>query len=201
MKRHYKIKVSGKVQGVFYRASTKQMADLLGIKGFVRNEPDETVYIEAEGDEEVLVKFIQWCHHGPERAQVTYVSVNEHEPVGWRNVCPAGWHVPSDSDFQVLSDFLGGDDISGTHLKAIKLWGKEDATYADNASGFTAPAAGIRFPRGSFDRAGSDGADFWSSTSYNQGSALCRILYYGGSNFGRHTFFKPGALSVRCVAN
>jgi len=83
MKRHHKIKVSGKVQGVYYRASTKQMADLLGIKGFVRNEHDGSVYIEAEGEEGILTKFIQWCHHGPERAEVTYVSINEGEIQGF----------------------------------------------------------------------------------------------------------------------
>jgi acylphosphatase len=83
MKRHYKIKVSGKVQGVFYRASTKQIADLLGVKGFVRNEPDETVYIEAEAEEEALIKFVQWVHHGPERAEVKHVSINEHDVIGF----------------------------------------------------------------------------------------------------------------------
>jgi len=77
MKRHYNIIVSGRVQGVFYRASTKQMADLLGVKGFVLNLADGTVYIEAEGDEEIMVKFIQWCHHGPERAEVSHVSISE----------------------------------------------------------------------------------------------------------------------------
>ena len=83
MKRHHKIKVSGKVQGVYYRASTKQMADLLGIKGFVKNVEDGTVYIEAEGDEEILFKFIQWCHHGPERAEVAHVSITEGEILGF----------------------------------------------------------------------------------------------------------------------
>ena len=83
MKRHHKIKVSGKVQGVYYRASTKQMADLLGIKGFVKNEEDGTVYIEAEADEEMLIKFIQWCHHGPDRAEVAHVSITEGEIFGF----------------------------------------------------------------------------------------------------------------------
>jgi len=83
MKRHHKIKVSGKVQGVFFRASTKQMADLLGVKGFVQNENDGSVYIEAEGEEEILVKFIQWVHHGPDRAEVAYVSINEGEIQGF----------------------------------------------------------------------------------------------------------------------
>ena len=83
MNRHYNILVSGKVQGVFYRASTKQMADLLSLKGFVRNEPEGTVYIEVEGPEDILVKFIQWCHHGPDRAEVSYVSVTEAELFGF----------------------------------------------------------------------------------------------------------------------
>jgi acylphosphatase len=83
MAKHFNITVTGKVHGVFFRASTKQIADLLGIKGFVRNEPNSDVYIEAEGDEEMLTKFLQWCHHGPSAAEVKYVSVLEGEFVGF----------------------------------------------------------------------------------------------------------------------
>lgn len=60
------------------------MADLLGVKGFVRNEDNSDVYIEAEGEEEILTRFIQWCHHGPENAAVKYVSVNEGEIVSFQ---------------------------------------------------------------------------------------------------------------------
>lgn len=77
MNRCYHITVQGKVQGVYFRASAKQMADILGIKGFVRNEPSGDVYIQAEGEEDMLVRFIQWCHHGPDKAKVHMVSVNE----------------------------------------------------------------------------------------------------------------------------
>jgi len=77
--KHYNITVNGKVQGVFFRASTQKMATLLGINGFVQNEPNGDVYIEAEGDEEVLVKFIQWCHHGTDHAEVEHVSIKEGE--------------------------------------------------------------------------------------------------------------------------
>lgn len=69
------IRVSGKVQGVFYRASTKSKADELGVKGFVRNEPDGSVYIEAEGSEEILQEFITWCKQGPSRAVVANADV------------------------------------------------------------------------------------------------------------------------------
>lgn len=77
MKKLFKITVKGKVHGVFYRASAKQMADLLSVKGLVRNESNGDVYIEAEAEEDMLVKFIQWCHHGPDRAEVTAVSIKD----------------------------------------------------------------------------------------------------------------------------
>jgi acylphosphatase len=71
---HLNIKITGKVQGVYYRASAKQKADELGVKGFVRNQPDGSVYIEAEATPELLKKFLAWCHQGPERAQVINVE-------------------------------------------------------------------------------------------------------------------------------
>lgn len=77
--RHMTIVVTGKVQGVFFRASTKEIADQLGIKGFVKNQPDGSVYIEAEGEKETLRQFIAWCHQGPPRAVVSNVQVSESE--------------------------------------------------------------------------------------------------------------------------
>jgi acylphosphatase len=81
--KHVAIKVSGKVQGVFFRASTKDTADKFGVKGFVRNEPDGSVYIEAEGDEEKLNQFIDWCRQGPPRARVEKITIQEGQPHGF----------------------------------------------------------------------------------------------------------------------
>jgi acylphosphatase len=75
------IKISGKVQGVYFRQSAKETADELGIKGFVRNEPDGSVYAEACGEENSLEKFIEWCRSGPERAAVTGINVSGIAPV------------------------------------------------------------------------------------------------------------------------
>lgn len=75
--KHYSINVSGKVQGVFFRASTKEVADEMGISGFVRNEKDGSVYIEAEADEDTLKKLVGWCYQGPPRAVVKNVLVKE----------------------------------------------------------------------------------------------------------------------------
>lgn len=77
MKKHVSIKVSGTVQGVFYRASTKKKADELNIKGFVRNERNGDVYIEAEGEEKELARFVEWCRTGPPAAVVETVEVAE----------------------------------------------------------------------------------------------------------------------------
>ena len=83
MRKHFNIKVAGRVQGVFFRASTKTCADQHNIFGFVRNEPDGTVYIEAEGEERDLEKFIDWCSHGPEAAIVETCEVEEKGLVGY----------------------------------------------------------------------------------------------------------------------
>lgn len=75
--KHYNIRVQGKVQGVFFRASARHRAQLLDICGFARNEKDGSVYIEVEGAEKNLSEFIGWCHEGPENAAVTAVKVEE----------------------------------------------------------------------------------------------------------------------------
>jgi len=83
MKKHFGIKIQGVVQGVFFRASTKQKAEELAIKGFVRNEADGSVYVEAEGGEQELKQFIAWCQHGPPRAEVRQFDLREGSPKGY----------------------------------------------------------------------------------------------------------------------
>ncbi len=83
MKKHFTIRVSGLVQGVFFRASTKQKADSLKITGFVRNEPDGSVYIEAEGSDEDLKRFVQWCHQGPPNARVDECEVRGGDVIAY----------------------------------------------------------------------------------------------------------------------
>jgi acylphosphatase len=83
--KHLDITVKGKVQGVFYRASTKAVADQLGVKGFVKNQPDGTVFIVAEADNATLDMFLDWCHEGPQDAQVESVESHDGELKNYRN--------------------------------------------------------------------------------------------------------------------
>jgi len=75
--KHLNIKIYGQVQAVFFRVTAQEIADRLNIKGFVRNEKDGAVYIEAEGTDENLEKFSRWCKDGPENAQVEKIKVTE----------------------------------------------------------------------------------------------------------------------------
>lgn len=67
--------VSGKVQGVWYRASTKTEAEKLGIKGWARNLDDGRVEVLACGDKEKVMQLLEWLKHGPRLARVTEVTV------------------------------------------------------------------------------------------------------------------------------
>ena len=72
--------IKGKVQGVFYRATAKDVADLIGVKGWVKNLPDDNVEIRASAAEDVLQKFIAWCKQGPPKAKVDEVVIDELNP-------------------------------------------------------------------------------------------------------------------------
>jgi acylphosphatase len=75
--KHYNITVTGKVQGVFYRAFTQKEAKRLSIVGFVRNQSNGDVYIEAEGEDKSLQEFFSWCKTGSPKSLVKAVNVQE----------------------------------------------------------------------------------------------------------------------------
>ena len=72
--------IKGKVQGVFYRATAKDVADELGLTGWVKNTRAGDVEAVVSGSDEQVQKFITWCRKGPRRAEVTEVAATElHE--------------------------------------------------------------------------------------------------------------------------
>lgn len=83
--KHINIRITGKVQGVSFRATTKAVADQMGVRGMIRNEQDGTLYIEAEGDDTLLEVFLEWCNEGPDRAKIENITVTEAEPKNYRN--------------------------------------------------------------------------------------------------------------------
>ena len=80
----YKIYVRGYVQGVGFRWTAAREAKNIGITGFVRNMPDSSVYIEAEGTPGQLKKFVEWCKKGPVHGLVDSVETESADPLDYR---------------------------------------------------------------------------------------------------------------------
>lgn len=72
----------GRVQGVFFRDSTRREANRLGVTGWVRNRPDGTVEAHVEGAPEAVEALVRWAREGPRHADVDDVRVSEAEPAG-----------------------------------------------------------------------------------------------------------------------
>ncbi len=80
---HLNLHITGKVQGVYYRESMRQKAHELGVNGFVRNQPDGSVYAEVEGEQELLDNIVAWCYQGPDMAVVDTVAATEAAETGF----------------------------------------------------------------------------------------------------------------------
>jgi acylphosphatase len=76
------LKIYGHVQGVGFRHETYWKARKLHVAGFVMNEPDGSVYVEAEGEEAALNEFLMWCRRGPWPANVEKIETEWAEPSG-----------------------------------------------------------------------------------------------------------------------
>lgn len=79
------LKITGRVQGVFFRAETQRVAMELGLKGWVQNCSDGSVEVFAQGEEEALKKLEQWCAKGPPSAKVEDVEREEVPPEDGRS--------------------------------------------------------------------------------------------------------------------
>jgi len=82
---HMNIRISGKVQGVFFRVNTQKKALELQLTGIVRNESDGSVYVEAEGSQEKMQQFLAWCHHGDLPARVDNLLFEEGTVLGYKD--------------------------------------------------------------------------------------------------------------------
>jgi len=112
-------------------------------------------------------------------------------------LCPDGWHVPTDKEWTVLSDFLGGEMDAGDMLKAASGIWDEDG-QGTNETGFTALPGGRRDVAGEFAAFGEFGY-WWSATDFDVDNSWERSMRYSGSDVFRSVFNKRDGISVRCL--
>jgi uncharacterized protein (TIGR02145 family) len=114
-----------------------------------------------------------------------------------RNVCPAGWHLPAESEFMILVNFLGGEAVAGGKLKSTSEWASPN-TGATDEIGFAALPGGMRELNGAFTGTGNY-STWWSSTDSGIESAQTLGMRYNGSDAGIFASPKNCGHYVRCL--
>ncbi len=114
-------------------------------------------------------------------------------------VCPEGWRLPTDEEWQKLEMELGMDQAK-TKKRGYRGAGEAEMLKADGNSGLVFPYAGARYGKGDYRGAG-DFAYIWTSSSYLDGYAWARAIYRGKSHVNRNYYDKDIAFSVRCVSD
>ena len=112
-----------------------------------------------------------------------------------RGLCPSGWHVPTDGEWTVMTDHLGGESIAGSQMKTDYGW--YNGGNGTNSSGFSGLPGGYRNSNGNFLNAGSNGV--WWSSSPDGSNAWSRDLNFNNEDVYRDSSNPRSGFSVRCV--
>jgi uncharacterized protein (TIGR02145 family) len=139
-----------------------------------------------------------WFNNTETSYKNSYGALYNWFTVSTGNLCPIGWHVPSDSEWIILASYLGGENVAGGKLKetGITHWNSPNIG-ANNESGFTGLPGGVRSTAG-FYNLGSSGY-WWSSTESNSEIALDRILKSSEGILTKGSHGKFMGFSVRCI--
>ena len=143
-----------------------------------------------------------WCYYNNDPSKgkkygklYNWYAVND--PVG---LAPKGWHIPSDTEWTILTDYLGGEDVAGTKMKSTSGWNDHEGKTGNgtNTNGFAGSPSGYRNEGGIFNNVGNFGG-WWSSSESSTTSAWDRGLGFDVGNVGRGNDGKSLWLSVRCM--
>lgn len=144
-----------------------------------------------------------FCYHDNSKksGRVYGRLYNWHAVNDPRGICPVGWHIPTDEEWQQLADYLGGNRLAGDKMKeaGTRHWAVPNAG-ATNLSGFSALPGGGRDEFGKFiiDKYG---GYWWSSTDDGGVDVWVRSIFYGYGSILRDGFNKNCGFSVRCLKN
>jgi uncharacterized protein (TIGR02145 family) len=147
-----------------------------------------------------------WAHYNNDASYACPYGklYNWYTCVDARQLCPVGWHVPTDAEWTVLTDYLGGLEVSGGKMKttgtiegATGLWYSPNIE-ATNSSGFSGAPGGARETNGVYDNIGYYGS-WWSSSEFDTSFAWFRDLYYFYGFAESYYTNKQFGFSVRCL--
>ena len=139
-----------------------------------------------------------WCYYENKTANATKYGklYNWYAVSDPRGLAPKGYHIPTDKEWMILTDYLGGESQAGTKLKSSSGW--QNNGNGTNASGFAGFPGGFRSNDGNFFDIGADG-NWWSSSEYLTSIAWYSYLDYSNGNVYGDSSNKPYGFSVRCL--
>jgi len=139
-----------------------------------------------------------WCYYDndPNNGAKYGKLYNWYAVNDTRGLAPTGWHVPTDAEWTILSDFLGGENQAGKKMKSTSGWSASG--NGSNSSGFSGLPGGYRNGGGDFSYGGGYGS-WWSASEFNGSDAWDRELVSSSSRLDRRFYNKSNGLSVRCV--
>ena len=154
---------------------------------------------ELNIQDELTPKY-QWAYAGNEDEVVTYGRLYTwYVLADSRNICPAGWHVPSDVEWLTLENYLGGYAIAGGKLKETGTTHWTAPNYmASNETGFTALPNGWRHFEDNFVNFSKFGG-WWSSTEYTATDAFCNYVGYRSDFVTEEIDNKKCGIAIRCL--
>ena len=174
------------------------MAENLRTTTYANGDPIQNV---TDGNQWSVLTTGAWAHYNNDNQyENPYGKLyNWYTVVDTRNVCPTGWHVPTDTEYALLTGYLGGEGGAGGKMKSTgtQYWVSPN-TDATNESGFSGLPGGNRDGSGGFQIVGYLGG-WWSSTEFGANNAWYRCLNYNNSEGFGGTNIKEDGFSVRCL--
>jgi uncharacterized protein (TIGR02145 family) len=169
----------------------------LNVDIFRNGDPIPQVLTDEEWEQRTKDGKPAWCYYNndPENGDKYGKLYNWWAVNDPRGLAPKGFHIPSNSEWKKLIDFLGGMKVAGNSMKSKSGWKKNG--NGSNNSGFSALPGGKRYLFGSFESF--DQGYWWSSTESNTYMAWFYLLYFNDGEVIENQAYKDAGMYVRCI--
>ena len=144
-----------------------------------------------------------WYNYNETGYKNTYGALYNWLTVNTDNLCPQGWHIPTDAEWDIMVNFLGGEGVAGGKMRGSGMmshWGGGNMMGVNNETGFAALPGGFCDSNGMFNGLASNGY-WWSATENDEANAWYRFMSSNNTAVNRGYGLKLQGCSVRCIKN
>jgi len=190
--------IDGNVYATVTIGTQVWMAENLKVTKYRNGDPVSNVTGETQWSS---LKTGAYCSYNNDASNIkTYGQLyNWYAVADTRNLAPEGWHIPTDEEWTILVDFLGGSGEAGTKLKESGTIHWNSPNFgATNDTKYTALPGGYRGFNGGFTGLGAYG-NFWSVTEFVSTATWWRGMSYSFGGVGRDVAYKESGYSIRCI--